>query len=52
MATRNTYQEDPRSPLLAELSLAVGTFLLGLGLLQEWANIASRRKYGRPQSVS
>jgi hypothetical protein len=52
VAARNTYQEDQRSPLLAELSLAVGSFLLALGVLQEWANIVSKRKYGRPRSIS
>jgi hypothetical protein len=46
--TNNTRVDDPRSPLLAEASLAVGAVLLGLGLLQEWANVVNRRKYGRP----
>lgn len=47
MSTRGAYTEDPRSPLLAELSIVMGGFLLALGLLQEWANIASKLKYGQ-----
>jgi hypothetical protein len=50
MATHTEYPTDPRNPVLTGLSLYMGGFLLALGLLQEWANIATRLKYGRPDS--
>jgi hypothetical protein len=47
MSTSQISADGPRNPLLAELSVAVGGFLLTLGLLQEYANLVSRRKRAR-----